>query len=88
MPDKTTILLYGQSQIAVLDDPTAQQVVERKQRFQNLLLDVHTWSEVARAQGIRRELEAASRHLLPQAARTSMSFNLSVASRCPICPKG
>jgi hypothetical protein len=86
-PDKTTILLYGQNQIAVLDDPTARQVADRKEQFQNLLLDVHTWSEVKRAQSIRRQLETLSRLLSPQAQRIRMSHDLRVVSTCPICPK-
>jgi hypothetical protein len=85
--DKTTALLYGKYEIALLSDPTAPQVSTMKGQFQNLIGSVGTWAEVKRAQTIRLQLEAVSKELLPEAARISMSHNLTVASKCPICPK-
>jgi hypothetical protein len=48
-PDRTTALLYGQNQIAILSDPSAEQVAARKGQYQNLRGAVGTWPEVQHA---------------------------------------
>lgn len=87
MPDKTTALLYGQNQIAVLADPSAQQLAAKKNHYQNLLGAVGRWPEVQNAQRVLLVLQALAKELSPEAQQISMSHNLTVASKCPICPK-
>jgi len=86
-PDRTTLISYGMSPVAKLDDPTAEQIAERKGQFQNLLGTLGTWDIVTQIRTERGELNALAATLAPEAARISMSHDLRVVSKCPICPK-
>ncbi len=85
--DKTTTLSYGVTPVAKLIDPTAQRVTDKKEQFQNLLGSVGVWAEVSQVRSARLKLEAMAESLGPEAARISMSHNMTVESKCPICPR-
>ncbi len=85
-PDKTTTISYGLRPIANLSNPAAQQVTDKISQIQNLLASVGAWPEVSQVRSERLKLEALAESLGPEAARISMSHNLSVVAKCPICP--
>jgi hypothetical protein len=86
-PDRTTALLYGQNQIAILSDPSAEQIAARKRQYRDLRAGVGSWPEVQHARTIRLQLGTLAQELLPEAQRIGMSHNVTVASKCPICPR-
>lgn len=87
MPNMTTTIVYGALPIAELANPTAEEVATKKGQFQSLIESVGTWPEAHLVRRFRRQLDALAGKLAPEATRISMSHDLSVTSKCPICPR-
>jgi hypothetical protein len=84
--DKTTTVSYGVTPVANLNDPTPQEIAHKKGHVQNTIGSIGAWPEVNQARTALAKLETLARMLAPEAARISLTHDLTVVSRCPICP--